>query len=58
MFRRSKPPCPTLLDGLAPWPIYVLSAALVGVVLFALINTPFWLGRAGRSSQGRTVALR
>ena len=41
MFRRSKPPCPTLLDGLAPWPIYVLSAALVSVVLFALLNTPF-----------------
>ena len=44
MFLRAKPPNPTLLDLFGPWPVYVLVAALIGLVLFALLDAPFWLG--------------
>lgn len=43
MFLKSKPPSPTLLDDLGPWPWYILSATAVGVVLFAILDAPFRL---------------
>lgn len=54
MYLRSKPPTPTLLDVLGPWPFYILSAGLIAVVLFAVLDAPFRLG----SGQGRAEALR
>jgi hypothetical integral membrane protein (TIGR02206 family) len=43
MFLRSKPPSPTPLDLLGPWPVYIFGAALVGLVLFAVLDAPFRL---------------
>ena len=58
MYLRSKPSSPTLLDELGPWPVYVLAASLIGVVLLAVLDAPFRIGRAVRSAQGRAEALR
>jgi hypothetical integral membrane protein (TIGR02206 family) len=52
MYLRAKPPGPTLLDLLGPWPVYMLSAAVIGFVLFAILDSPF------RLSQGSAKALR
>lgn len=49
MFLRSKPPSPTPLDLLGPWPVYLLGAALIGVVLFAVLDAPFRLPAVWRS---------
>ena len=58
MYLRSKPSSPTLLDELGPWPLYLLSASLIGIVLLAILDAPFRIGRAVRSRQGRAEALR
>lgn len=36
MYLRRPPPSPTLIDSLGPWPVYLLSLELVGVVSFAI----------------------
>jgi hypothetical integral membrane protein (TIGR02206 family) len=41
MFLRAKPPSPTLLDALGPWPWYLGAAALLGLALFAILDAPF-----------------
>src|SRR5207249_968980 len=41
-----------------PWPWYILSATLIAVILFALLDAPFRLGRGGRLREGRAEALR
>jgi hypothetical integral membrane protein (TIGR02206 family) len=58
MYLRSKPPSPTLLDVLGPWPVYILSAGVIAAVLFAILDAPFRIGRATRSGEGRAEALR
>lgn len=52
MFLRAKPDTPSLLDELGPWPWYILSASALGIVLFAILDSPF------RLFQRRAEALR
>jgi hypothetical integral membrane protein (TIGR02206 family) len=49
MYLRAKPPSPTPLDLLGAWPWYLVPAALIGAVLFLVLDLPFRLrGRAQR----------
>lgn len=45
MYLSSKPPAPTLLDLMGPWPWYLLGATALGVIFLAILNTPFYLSR-------------
>lgn len=48
MYLRGKPPNPTLLDALGPWPVYILFAVLIAAALFAILDAPFRLPLAQR----------
>jgi hypothetical integral membrane protein (TIGR02206 family) len=56
MFLRSPPGEWTLLRLLGPWPWYVASAAGVAIVLFTLLDAPFWSGRRGVPASAGPVA--
>ena len=45
MYLRFKPPSPTPLDVLGPWPWYLLPATLIGLILFLVLDLPFRLRR-------------
>jgi hypothetical integral membrane protein (TIGR02206 family) len=41
MYLRGKPPTASLFDLMGPWPWYVAWAALLGVALLVILDTPF-----------------
>jgi hypothetical integral membrane protein (TIGR02206 family) len=41
MFLRERPETPSILDYMGPWPWYILSATLLALALFALLDLPF-----------------
>lgn len=57
MYLRGKPSSATLLDLFGPWPVYILWATLLGVVLFVILDAPFRI-KASRSAAGRTAPAR
>jgi len=50
LYLRRPPLSPTLLDVMGPWPVYLLSATALGLVLFALLQAPFL--RTARAGTG------
>lgn len=51
MYLREPPPVHTLFDLMGPWPWYLASAAVLGLVLFLLLYAPFWWGSRRRARQ-------
>jgi hypothetical integral membrane protein (TIGR02206 family) len=45
LYLRHKPPSPTLVDALGPWPFYVASGVAVALASFAIVNVPFVIAR-------------
>lgn len=45
LWLRAKPPQPTLLDWLGPWPLYLAAAGAIGLAGFHLLALPFCAGR-------------
>lgn len=41
LWLRAKPPQPTLLDRLGPWPLYILAAGAIGLAGFHFLALPF-----------------
>ena len=41
-FLRAKPPQPSLLDFMGPWPWYILGLQFLGLALFTLLYLPFY----------------
>ena len=55
LYTLHKPNAPTLLDYLGPWPLYILSAEGVALIMFLLLYLPYMFG-AGKSSRSSKIA--
>lgn len=58
MYLRRPPGNWTLLRALGPWPWYIASAAGVAVVLFSLLDMPFWGSRRRLRASARPTATK
>ncbi|HXY43941.1 MAG TPA: TIGR02206 family membrane protein [Acidimicrobiales bacterium] len=58
MYLRHVPSEWTLLSVLGPWPWYIASAAAVALVLFTLLDLPFWKGRRDPRASVQPVRAR
>jgi hypothetical integral membrane protein (TIGR02206 family) len=56
LFICHKPETPSLMDYLGPWPWYVASMELVGIVFFLLFYAPFGVADRWRVSRARRAA--
>jgi hypothetical integral membrane protein (TIGR02206 family) len=54
MYLAAAPENPSLLSLLGPWPWYILSAAGVAIVLFAVLDAPFRIARQRESVSSRS----
>jgi hypothetical integral membrane protein (TIGR02206 family) len=52
MYLRDKPPAPTLLNLLGPWPWYIIVCEVLAFVLFYLLYLPFRRGSTREEAQG------
>jgi hypothetical integral membrane protein (TIGR02206 family) len=56
MFVARKPPFPTLIDYLGPWPWYVLYLIAIGIVSFVIVYLPYALRDRAIAAQPRVRA--
>jgi hypothetical integral membrane protein (TIGR02206 family) len=56
MFLRSPPSTWSLLTVLGPWPWYLVSAGAIAVVIFAVLDAPFWSHRSAAPPVARPAA--
>jgi hypothetical integral membrane protein (TIGR02206 family) len=57
MFLRQEPANWTLLRVMGPWPWYLVTATGVAVVLFSLLDAPFWHGRRVAAQRASSSAV-
>jgi hypothetical integral membrane protein (TIGR02206 family) len=55
LYLRAKPSVPTLLDGLGPWPLYLMVVEALALGLFVLLEAPLRLAQAARLRPRRST---
>ncbi len=55
MFTMRKPEASTILDYLGPWPVYLLSVEVLGIVLFFLAYLPFLWNKSRKAKSYSSV---